>query len=186
MHDLVHCIRKGLIVPGSHVSGSMRWTSTRTGEETCSIGYEANLIDPMAAWVRLHYTTTRNLNGEKVPFHYRIQLETTQPHFGGLRWWFVCPLSGRRAQVLYLPPVGGTTFASRHQLRSIRGENPGRLRHRVINCAQHSLRKPSIQFLAKGIGVPSQGIVPPPEFPCGIDRCAPPTCRLPLHLSKCT
>jgi hypothetical protein len=32
--------------------------------------------------------------------------------FGGVRWWFLCPLSGRRVAKLYLP-LGGTVFASR-------------------------------------------------------------------------
>jgi hypothetical protein len=47
--DLAHCIRQRLIMPSRHVSGAMRWTSTRTGEVTCSIGYEADLTDPAAA-----------------------------------------------------------------------------------------------------------------------------------------
>jgi len=38
---------------------------------------------------------------------YRIQLTTTRPNFGGLRWWFLCPLTrngnqcGRRVAKLY-------------------------------------------------------------------------------------
>jgi hypothetical protein len=36
----------------------------------------------------------------------------TAPNFGGLRWWFVCPLSKRRATKLHLPP-GETCFAHR-------------------------------------------------------------------------
>jgi len=40
----------------------------------------------------------------------RVELVTTRPHFGGLRWWFICPLTSngipcrRRVQCLYLPP----------------------------------------------------------------------------------
>ena len=40
-----------------------------------------------------------------------IQLQTTQPNFGGLRWWFTCPLivdgvpCNRRVAKLYLPPA---------------------------------------------------------------------------------
>lgn len=41
-----------------------------------------------------------------------IKLVTTTPYFGGKRYWFVCPVSGRRARVLYLPPRG-RTWASR-------------------------------------------------------------------------
>ena len=46
---------------------------------------------------------------------YRIRLVTTQPTYGGCRWWFLCPLTReepRRAAKLYLPP-GGHYFASR-------------------------------------------------------------------------
>jgi hypothetical protein len=41
-----------------------------------------------------------------------IELETTPQPFGGRRWWFVCPRTGRRATKLYLPN-GAVTFASR-------------------------------------------------------------------------
>jgi hypothetical protein len=117
--DLAHCICKGTIVRGRYVSGSMTWTLTRTGEVTCRIGYEANLIDPSAAWVRLHYTTTFRHTGHKKDSDYRVQLETTRPHYGGVRWWFICPLSGRRARVLYLPGSGGsnTSIAAVMQTR---------------------------------------------------------------------
>jgi hypothetical protein len=114
--DLAHCFRKGMIVPGRHVSGSMTWTLIRTGEVTGTIGYEANLIDPAVAWVRLHYASTTRSTGARTDRDYRVQLETTRPQFGGLRWWFVCPLSGRRARVLYLPGSGGSVFASRQAL----------------------------------------------------------------------
>lgn len=38
-----------------------------------------------------------------------IELCTTRPHFGGLRWWFVCPRCRGRAGRLHLPP-GSTQF----------------------------------------------------------------------------
>jgi hypothetical protein len=44
--DLAHGIRQGMILPGRYVSGLMNWTLTRTGEVTCSIGYEAKLSTP--------------------------------------------------------------------------------------------------------------------------------------------
>ena len=48
-------------------------------------------------------------------------MHTTQPHFGGLRWWFSCPriingkACGRRVGKLYRPP-GDRDFACRHCL----------------------------------------------------------------------
>ena len=65
-------------------------------------------------WVRLRYTITST--DEAVD--YRIDLQTTRPHFGGLRWWFTCPLvradrpCRRRCEKLYLAP-GGTYYGCR-------------------------------------------------------------------------
>jgi hypothetical protein len=33
-----------------------------------------------------------------------LRLVTTRPNYGGRRWWFLCPLAGRRAMKLHLPP----------------------------------------------------------------------------------
>src|ERR1700722_18898824 len=44
---------------------------------------------------------------ERGRFEYPVFLHTTQPHFGGLRWWFGCPLCGRRVQKLYRPESAG-------------------------------------------------------------------------------
>ncbi len=104
--DLCKLIRQKLIIPCSHVKGPLIWMRVSDGERTASIGYEANLLDPYGAWIRLSYT-----NNDK-PLDYKVRLTTTRPHYGGLRWWFVCPSSGRRAAKLYLPP-GGDIFASR-------------------------------------------------------------------------
>ena len=51
--------------------------------------------------------------------NYRVELVSTRPHYGGLRWWFLCPLivaghaCQRRVRKLYLPP-GGNYFGCRH------------------------------------------------------------------------
>ena len=56
--------------------------------------------------MRLRYTANGN------PVDYRVRLTSTRPNFGGLRWWFVCPLVRRRVAKLYLPP-GQIYFGSR-------------------------------------------------------------------------
>jgi hypothetical protein len=69
--------------------------------------------------VRLKYTTTR-WDGERRESDYWISLETTPQPFGGRRWWFVCPRTGRRAGKLYLPN-GAFIFAARQaQARAYR------------------------------------------------------------------
>jgi hypothetical protein len=66
-----------------------------------------------AAWLRLYY----QWGGE--PVDYRDRLVTTKPTYGGLRWWFICPLARRdsgpprRVAKLYLPP-GSRYFGSRN------------------------------------------------------------------------
>lgn len=43
---------------------------------------------------------------------YLVRLRTTPQRFGGVRWWFVCPRTGRRTVKLFLPR-GGHQFLSR-------------------------------------------------------------------------
>ena len=65
-------------------------------------------------WVAMTYT----VKGTKEQINYRLNLATTKPLYGGLRWWMVCPLSingkpcKRRTRRLYLPP-GGKYFGCR-------------------------------------------------------------------------
>jgi hypothetical protein len=53
---------------------------------------------------------TRKAQLEPTP--YVVRLTTTTPTYGGLRWWFLCPWTGRRAHKLFLPR-GGCEFWSR-------------------------------------------------------------------------
>jgi hypothetical protein len=46
----------------------------------------------------------------------KIYLATTRPHFGGRRYWFVCPCTNRRVRNLHLP-LGGRHFLSRRAYR---------------------------------------------------------------------
>jgi hypothetical protein len=43
---------------------------------------------------------------------YQVALLTTPQRYGGVRWWFQCPRTGRRAVKLFLP-LGGHRFWSR-------------------------------------------------------------------------
>jgi hypothetical protein len=105
--------RDGLFRPGCAWGGSLVWRNTTTGERVGSIGYEASLGQDSGR-VRLKYTTRSD--GERRESDYWIQLETTYQPFGGRRWWFVCPRTGKRAAKLYLPD-GAFTFASRQAYR---------------------------------------------------------------------
>jgi hypothetical protein len=107
-------LRDQLFRPGCAWSGSLVWTNTTTGERIGSISYEAHLRQESGS-VRLRYSTTR-WDGGRRESDYWIELETTPQPFGGRRWWFICPRTGRRVAKLYLPN-GATTFASRQAYR---------------------------------------------------------------------
>jgi hypothetical protein len=104
---------KRLTVEDCAVLDASRWT--RTGVLTIpprwragSFGYHVEDWDAQMIW--LHYTL--GLSNERI--EYAIAMTPTRPHFGGLRWWFLCPTPksrgrdvqpcGRRVGKLYLPP----------------------------------------------------------------------------------
>ena len=104
--DLPRMLRTGSLVPGVHLRGRLHWTRRSDGSEVASLGYEADLRHADDAWMQLHYRH----NDE--PRDYRIWLETTRPNFGGIRWWFTCPLTARRVSMLHLPS-GAPKFGCR-------------------------------------------------------------------------
>ena len=98
-------VEEEVVALGRWQSGTWMWSYP--GEEPhASISYEVHTLDPADPWLRI----SGRVGGE--PVAYRIGLETTQPNFGGLRWWFICPCSGLRAAKLHLPH-GGKYFAHR-------------------------------------------------------------------------
>ncbi len=108
--DVNRWMREGIIVPDTRRWGGWAWTNSHTGEQTASLGYEADTRGRVP-WVRLFYTITPR-GGEPVDYDYKILLASTIPNYGGRRWWFVCPLVKggrscyRRCGKLYLPPGG--------------------------------------------------------------------------------
>jgi len=111
--DISRWMREDIIVSDTRRMGAWIWTNSYTGERAASIGYEANTTVTLP-WVRLSYTITPT-GGDPEHYDYKILLVTTRPHFGGVRWWFVCPLvgCGRRVGKLYLPP-GSRYYGCRH------------------------------------------------------------------------
>jgi hypothetical protein len=109
--SIADLVRQRLVVAGAWTSGSLSWKRTGEAEPFATIGFEAD-IGAACAWMRLRYITNGN------PVDYRVRLTSTRPNFGGVRWWFVCPLvradggPPRRVAKLYLPP-GQVYFGSR-------------------------------------------------------------------------
>lgn len=94
-----------------------RW-SFRNGKGF-SVTYDVNTLDAASPILRLSYSWIWTSTGKEDSENYSIRLTTTRPRFGGLRWWFICPLTnqgrscGRRVGKLYLPPHG-RYFGCRH------------------------------------------------------------------------
>jgi hypothetical protein len=91
--------RGGKIQPGCRIVGSLRWTHSSTGEDAGSMGYTIEADLDGTGVMHLRYTHTP-FNGEPEKLDFPVHLETTRPHLGGLRWWFICPLvvNGRPCQ----------------------------------------------------------------------------------------
>jgi hypothetical protein len=113
--DVNRWTRDGILQEGVHHFGGWKWCNAATGEETSSIGYEVNTADMAFPYVRLHYTFTRT----QEHVDYTIRLQSTRLYFGGLRWWFICPLlrleraCNCRVCKIYLPP-GSRYYGCRH------------------------------------------------------------------------
>ena len=105
---------KGLLgrLPRSAVGGgTVTFRSSRWGE--LAVEVRLDTTDPAAPYLELTHET-RDEPAERIT--YRVGLATTRPRYGGERWWFVCPSSGRRVFKLYLPN-GGRWFLSRAAYR---------------------------------------------------------------------
>jgi hypothetical protein len=90
------------VAEGAFASGTVSW-SHPGADPFASIRYAATLSHDGSGYIRLRYMA----RGESMD--YRVRLVTTRPNYGGLRWWFLCPVSAergieKRAAKLYLPP----------------------------------------------------------------------------------
>ena len=115
--DANRWMRECSLRAGVQALGSWHWTY-RSGK-TFSVEFEVHTLDPADPFVRLSYSWVWPTSQEPQSAAYRVRLTTTRPRFGGLRWWFVCPLivadqpCERRVGKLYLPP-GARYFGCRH------------------------------------------------------------------------
>lgn len=96
-------------------SGGIEWKN-KGSDTKSSISIEGSIMDG-DNYIRFQYTMTDRDTGEKKEFDYKVRLATTPCNYGGIRYWFICPLSksgvycGRRVGVLYM---AGNYFGCRH------------------------------------------------------------------------
>jgi hypothetical protein len=103
----------------SFQNGGISWSYG--GEDKSSIRFRINRDDwgtPYErAYINLIYTHTDYWTKEKTDMDFRVELVTTPCHYGGVRYWYTCPLTkngvycGRRVGVLYCI---GKWFGCRH------------------------------------------------------------------------
>jgi hypothetical protein len=106
--DLAWMMRTGLAVPGEARAGTLNWTWG--GEPSASASYDVDMTGEGEGRVMLAYA--RGTGEARREIRQTIRLVSTPLHFGGRRWWMICPFSGARCGKLYRP-YGGDRFASR-------------------------------------------------------------------------
>jgi hypothetical protein len=102
--DIRRWQRDGYLVPGRYID----WQWSRNGEKIAAINVKVE-----TGQLRLIYNFRRNNGEDWESLNYPVRLDTTACHYGGVRYWFICPAAGcgRRVAILYM---GDKIFACRH------------------------------------------------------------------------
>ena len=108
--DVNLLVREGTIRKQSQTSGMISWD--RPIGNKPSIGFEAQCFMENG-YMRLQYAVT-SLAMQAQAVSYNVELFSTRPYFGGIRWWFICPNPDCNSMVakLYQPP-GANYFLCR-------------------------------------------------------------------------
>jgi hypothetical protein len=86
------------------------WTRSGSGKKTIvGVACDVTVEEP---YVRFLYGIT-NQSGDTTDYDYEAPLTTTPCYFGGVRYWFLCPMCYSRVGALYLSP-GHVRFRCRH------------------------------------------------------------------------
>jgi hypothetical protein len=105
--DIFEWKREGLLEAGSRYPLLYR-VGNPAPENTSELRVILRELDLSRHFVDLEYSRRRS--GTRQRLRYRVPLTSTEPNFGGERWWFLCPLvregkaCARRVAKLYLPP----------------------------------------------------------------------------------
>jgi hypothetical protein len=103
--DIAAITRAGRLSLGTIMEG--QWSvAAPLGSRCLAIRYSGDLTNLANANVTFSF---RSCGIER---HQTVRLVATAPHLGGIRLWFVCPITDKRTRILYLPP-GAERFAAR-------------------------------------------------------------------------
>jgi len=136
--DLTQLITHGFVQPGRRSRGTLAWKSVPDNQLTAVATYAADLTDPDEAWIELRQAVQPAGDVRLQP--QLLRLTTTRPHHGGRRWWFICPILGGRARVLYWPPAT-SGFASQSAYRLAYRSQRQTRGDRIATKAQAARRK---------------------------------------------
>jgi hypothetical protein len=81
------------------------------GEEMFPVEVQIDTTDPSDPFIELTHQMRDSRERQRI-VRDRVRLIWTVPTYGGRRWWFQCPRTGRRITKLFLPN-GGLHFWSR-------------------------------------------------------------------------
>lgn len=98
--------RHGYLNKGEHWKGTSTWS--RHGEVIASVDHSINADNSS---IQFMYSFTHEEDETKKYQNYSVPIVCTPCHFGGVRYWFLCPSCGKRVGVLYL--AGKYVFACR-------------------------------------------------------------------------
>lgn len=102
--DIRETVRSGGLPPNS--AGIMQWRREPDDEPSATAGVAMIDRDGTRA-LTLCYQWTRPGGGEPHVVRERLALEATPCHFGGQRWWVLCPVCWQRVAKLYCRPRDG-------------------------------------------------------------------------------
>ena len=93
-HRKKTCVERCLVIDAARWQrgGVLREGIIRSREAVFCIGYRVDTTDMARPVAQLNYTLKDGLSPVLCKFDYPVQLQTTRPQFGGLRWWFTCRL----------------------------------------------------------------------------------------------
>lgn len=84
--DVNKLSRDGLLRDGA--IGTIDWSDSQTGRRVGSVQFQSHSTGEAGTkLLQLRYRWERSLNVCE-----NISLVSTIPHFGGVRWWFLCPI----------------------------------------------------------------------------------------------
>ncbi len=114
--------KKGMLKDG-HSDTTVTWVTQNTGKES-RIALEVNMIS--RPYARFKYLLT-DREGNSTPYDFEVGLITTPCNYGGVRYWFACPVCGRRVGGLYLAPGDRNFVCRRCNNLSYRSRNRSRI-----------------------------------------------------------